>query len=180
MYGLIHGAVRSMVEKHAGRDTWQRVAAEAGVGQAELLTMRSYDDDITFAIVNAAASVLEQPPAAFMEELGRYWVLEFAPRDYGALLDHAGPGLFRFLENLNDLHDRITTAFIEFRPPSFSVESIAEGTLVHYRSDRTGLEPFVLGLLQGLAERFGTPMRIDILAAEANAAVFLVTEALHD
>jgi hypothetical protein len=48
------------------------------------------------------------------------------------------------------------------RPPSFQVERIegGHGLLLHYRSERTGLAPMVIGLLKGLGQRFSQDIEI--------------------
>ena len=51
----------------------------------------------------------------------------------------------------------IASSSVQLRKlPRFSVEDLADGALrVHYRSEREGLAPIVVGLLRGLAGRFG-------------------------
>jgi guanylate cyclase soluble subunit beta len=154
MYGLIHTAMKSMVINQFDEQTWQQIAQEANFTQEQMLTMRVYDDASTFALVEATASVLKTSVANCLREFGRYWVMEFAPCDYGVLLDHTGSNMLRFLENLNGLHDRVATSFSEFKPPRFRLETSAVGPLVHYESNRSGLAEFVVGLLEGLALRF--------------------------
>jgi hypothetical protein len=48
-------------------------------------------------------------------------------------------------------------------PPTFLVSHVTPSSLVlEYRSKRAGLQPFVIGLLHGLAEMFKTPIRIEL------------------
>jgi hypothetical protein len=66
-----------------------------------------------------------------------------------------------FLANLDGMHTRIQLAFPDLRPPSFAVSEVAtEGgrtghLTLDYHSERLGLAPLVLGLLEGLGLRFG-------------------------
>ena len=64
--------------------------------------------------------------------------------------------------NLDNLHSHVGLTFPALRPPSFSVERIdgGGGLLLHYRSQRTGLAPMVIGLLKGLGRRFSQEISV--------------------
>ena len=84
-----------------------------------------------------------------------------AAKEYSALMRATGQDMLSFLENLNGLHDRISSTFLDYRPPSFLVDRDAAGAVgVLYISERVGLTPFVEGLLSGLASWFGETMDI--------------------
>lgn len=167
MYGLIHSALRKMVIDDQGEASWQALSHRAGIGQETMLTMRAYDDSISYALFGAAAEHLECPMHTALEDFGQYWICDFAPEYYGALLGQMGNDPFDFIRHLNDLHDRIATAFPEFRPPLFDVETLDDHSIhVHYRSTRRGLTPFVSGLLAGLERRFGQPLSIELEQTE--------------
>jgi hypothetical protein len=52
-------------------------------------------------------------------------------------------------------------AFTNLHQPSFHVEEGPAGSLLlHYRSVRRGLGPFVVGLVEGLGQRFSTPVEV--------------------
>jgi hypothetical protein len=77
-----------------------------------------------------------------------------------------GTSLQEFLVNLDNLHSHVGLTFPELRPPSFEVERIpgeADSLLLHYRSQRTGLAPMVVGLLRGLGKRFSQEIRVQRL-----------------
>ena len=155
MYGLINSSLQSMIRDKFGDEQWDKVLIASGVPEDSFLSMRSYDDAITYDLVGAASAVLGAPAEACLEMFGEWWVLETAARSYGPLMDAAGGDLVQFLRNMNALHDRITGTFINYVPPEFRVESLDGGRhRIHYVSKRQGLTPFVVGLLKGLAKRF--------------------------
>ena len=160
MYGLINNSLKTMILKDFGEEKWQQVLAASGVPEDSFLSMRQYEDDITYDLAGAASEVLGAPVAACLEMFGEHWVLETASKSYGMLLDAAGGDMITFLGNMNALHDRITSTFLDYIPPEFMVEQHGETYLIHYYSKRQGLTPFVVGLLKGLAIRFNSDMRI--------------------
>ena len=161
MYGLINNALKSMILDKFGEEQWQAVLTASGVPEDSFLTMRSYDDSITYQLAGAASEVLGAPVEACLEMFGEYWVLETAGKSYGPLMDASGQNMVDFLRNMNSLHDRITGTFLNYVPPEFRVDDLGDKRYtVHYISTREGLTPFVVGLLKGLAIRFNADMEI--------------------
>lgn len=160
MYGLINKSLKDMIQMQFGEDKWQEVLTASGVPEDSFLSMHSYEDDITFSLARAASDVLGAPIDACLEMFGKHWVLETASKSYGMLLDAAGRDMIGFLRNMNSLHDRITSTFLDYVPPEFHVYEDGAGFNIHYVSKRQGLNSFVVGLLQGLGTRFGTEVII--------------------
>lgn len=161
MYGLINSSLQNMIRKNFGDGTWDKIISESGVPLDSFLSMRSYDDEITYKLVGATSTVLNTPASECLRLFGHHWVLEVAGKSYGPLLDAAGNDMVEFLRNMNALHDRISGTFVEFVPPQFKVEEVTDGHYnIHYLSTREGLSPFVYGLLEGLAIRFNSELTI--------------------
>ncbi|MEH6611280.1 MAG: heme NO-binding domain-containing protein [Halioglobus sp.] len=160
MYGLINNSLKSMILEQFGEEQWQKVLSSSGVSEDSFLTMRSYDDSITYSLAGAAAEVLGAPVEVCLEMFGEYWVLETATKSYGMLLNATGQDMIEFLGNMNALHDRITSTFLNYTPPEFFIETKESHHLIHYVSQREGLTPFVVGLLKGLAKRFNSTLTI--------------------
>ena len=155
MYGIINKALKDMILERFGTGTWTEVLSESGVPDESFLRMRSYDDQVTYALVGAASKVLKAPAEDCLDMFGVYWVETIATKDYATLMGSAGSSLVEFLKNLNAMHDRIATTFLDYVPPYFRVDDNPDGSyLLHYISSREGLTPFVRGLLKGLAARF--------------------------
>lgn len=159
MYGLINNALKDMVCDKFGEDTWKEVLAKSEVPDDSFLTMRSYDDSVTYSLAGAASEVVGAPVETCLEMFGEYWVLETASKSYDMLLKAAGKDMVEFLGNMNSLHDRITSTFLNYVPPEFFVEELEERYLIHYVSQREGLTPFVVGILKGLGTRFSTNVK---------------------
>lgn len=168
MYGLVNRAVEDLVKQTKGEDGWRRVCAHAQVGADGFVAVRSYPDDVTVRLVGSVSREMALPPEQVLEAFGEHWILYTAEQGYGEMLRSAGGNLREVLANLDDMHSRIETAFPEMSPPHFAVQDLgpAEFDLV-YESTREGLAPMVLGLVRGLARRFG--QRIEIAHTEGRA-----------
>jgi hypothetical protein len=105
-------------------------------------------------------------------------VLVTATKSYGLLLDAAGSDIVEFLENLNIMHDRITSTFLNYVPPEFHVTDNGDGYTIRYISKRQGLTPFVVGLLKGLAIRFDCKLdilnQVEVVTQEGTNTTFKV------
>lgn len=164
MYGLVHRAIQDLVTSRFGEQAWSEIRAKAGVEADSFVAMQSYDDGLTFRIVQATSEVLELPVPQVLEAFGEYWTVYTIEEGYGELLELMGSSLEEFLENLDSMHSRIATAMPNLVPPSFDRESQADGSsILHYRSEREGLAPMVLGLLRGLGPRFGVDLQVEQL-----------------
>jgi guanylate cyclase soluble subunit beta len=98
-----------------------------------------------------------------LDAFGYYWATVVAPGSYGLLLNSTGSNLLEFLQHTNNLHDRITSTFIGYMPPYFEVSHTDNRIALRYESKREGLTPFVIGVIKGLAERFGSTLTFEPL-----------------
>ena len=176
MYGLVNRAVEGLVTEKFGADAWLRICQRADLEDASFVAMEAYDDAITYSLVAAASAELGLEPAAVLEAFGDYWTTYTIEEGYGDLLTMMGNSLEEFLDNLDSMHARIAGTMPELMPPSFEREANDDGSsVVHYRSEREGLAPMVLGLLKGLARRFSVAIEIEQLACDTPGhARFLV------
>ena len=134
-----------------------------GLDVPVFVAMETYDDAITYSLVDAASEELGQSPNQVLEAFGEHWILFTGNNGYGPLLSAMGTTLPQFLGNLDMMHSRIALNMDALRPPSFACEELEEGRLlVSYWSDRPGLAPMVTGLLRGLGRRFDLQMTVTL------------------
>jgi hypothetical protein len=165
MYGLINRAIRDMVLANQGEATWIRVLERAGTQAEHFEAMEPYPDALTHQLIEAASAELQLHPHAFMRSFGEFWVTYTAAEGYGQLMDLAGSSLPEFLQNLDDLHARVGVHFPRLTPPSFETQAHEPGSMhLHYHSQREGLAPMVIGLVEGLGQRFDTAVEVDQIA----------------
>jgi len=155
MYGMIHRAMRQMVQEELGEEAWLALEQKLDIGPTELLTGMVYDDALTLEIVAEAAARFNLSVDQILEAFGQYWVRFAGQGSLSSIMKFTGQNLASFITNLDRLHLAVGSAMPGARLPTFSTLENAPGHLVvEYRSDRVGMEPFVKGLLQGLMDRF--------------------------
>lgn len=168
MYGLVNQAIRDMILQNHGEEVWTRVRQRAELQVDTFEGMEPYPDDLTHRLVKAVSVELATPPHAVLRAMGEFWVKCTAAAGYGPLMEMAGSSLPEFLHNLDDLHARVGVNFPGLVPPSFDAEDQDEGTMhLHYHSKRQGLAPMVIGLVEGLGDRFETPVDVEQLACRS-------------
>jgi len=168
MYGLVNRAIRGLVEERFCAEAWQKISERAGVATEGFVAMDAYEDAITYGLVGAASEELGLEPSAILEAFGEYWTLYTIEEGYGDMLSMMGSSMEEFLDNLDSMHKRIQETMPELVPPSFDREEQGDGSsILHYRSERAGLAPMVVGLLKGLASRFDTRLEIEQLSSPA-------------
>ena len=171
MYGLIHRAIRGCVQQHHGEEAWNQVRKAAEVNDSHFVSLQSFPDDIAYGLIGKACELLSLEPDAMLHSLGRYWVLTTAKEEYGPILDFGGRDLMSFLKNLDAMHEQVAISFSNLQQPSFSVSTDDDGSaLLHYKSLRSGLSSFVVGLLDGLSERFEQQIDVEQVQAKATGA----------
>ena len=103
--------------------------------------------------------------------LRKHWILYTARRGYGAIFDTMGRTLPEFLANLDMMHARLSLSMPEMRPPSFVSEQLSDHQIrLEYWSERAGLAPMVIGLLEGLGEMYSLTVSIVQTVDRANGA----------
>ena len=85
------------------------------------------------------------------------------------MLKLAGDSFSEFLQNLDNLHARLGLSFPKLKPPAFHCTEVTDKSLrLHYRSEREGLAPMVIGLLNGLGKMFDTEVSVSLDKARTN------------
>jgi hypothetical protein len=153
MYGMVNKAIEGLITENFGEETWEKIVDKSGVEDDTFISLEPYPDAVTYQLVGAASEVLDTPAAELLQAFGVYWTKYVGTQGYGELMALDDKPLGEFLAELNDMHTRVAITFPDLHPPEFSVESPEDNVHdVHYRSERPGLGPMVLGLLEGLLE----------------------------
>ena len=162
MYGLVNKAIQDMIIMNHGQEVWGEIREKAGLEDERIVSLKSYPDKLTYSLVHAACTRLEAEADDILKAFGEYWVLYTAEEGYGDMMDFTGSTLPEFLKNLDLLHLRVKNLMPHLQPPKFSCENETENSIeLIYESNRDGLVPMVIGLLEGLGKRFETELTVE-------------------
>ncbi len=171
MYGLVNTAVADLARAVGGEDAWTAIRTRAGVDEESFVSMTGYPDELTFRLVAAASDELGLSEQQVLTAFGRHWVQYTAQVGWGPLLQATGGTLPEVLSGLDAMHARVRLMMPQLRPPSFTCTDVTGSSLVlHYWSDRPGLAPMVVGLVEGLAELLGGSASAQHVRAAADGA----------
>lgn len=175
MYGMIHRGLRQMVIEQSGESVWSRIEDKLGIGPEHLISVQTYDDSLTLAIIGSVAEELRLSLSQCLVAYGRYWIRFAAQGAYGGLMNFTGTDFCTFIENLDRMHQTVHAAMSEAIVPSFKITGRGEDYIkVEYRSEREGLEPFVAGLLEGLLDHFAITGNVEPVSKCDNAPEFII------
>ena len=161
MNGLINRAVEQFVVSMKGEAGWRGVCADAGIQADGFVSMQSYDDELTYRLVDAASKRLALPPVQVLQAIGKLWITYIFKEGYGDVITATGTNLREFLTNLNEMHCRIEIVFTKMRAPQFRIEDVSDTEFrLCYASERSGLAPMVIGIVDALAQHFGQSVEI--------------------
>ena len=95
-------------------------------------------------------------PATLLEMFGEQFLLWCQESGYSKTLQLLGRSLQDFLTNLDALHDHLSIIYPQMDAPSFRcTEGLRKSEfLLHYYSDRSGLENIVMGIVKSVAREF--------------------------
>ena len=148
------------------------------------LTVKSvFIDEVQLYIIIHTTGLDQSTVLEMFGEQFLLWCMEYGQSETLRLL---GRSLQDFLANLDSLHDHVSTIYPHMAAPSFrcSPGRRTDEFLLHYHSQRKGLEPLVVGLVKGVArEYFKMEVRIELLTKkgeeESDHSVFTVQEVAH-
>ena len=95
---------------------------------------------------------------------------------YDSILRLLGGNLVDFLQNMDALHDHLSTIYPGMRAPSFRCSERDDGTvLLHYHSERRNLEHVVIGVIRTAARKLhNRDVTIEFLERKGDHAAFLI------
>jgi hypothetical protein len=171
MYGLVNRALEELIVQKYGEEKWAEVKEKARVEVDAFISNEAYPDDVTYNLNGAAHEALGVCVPDLMHEFGALWVTKTARENYGAPLRAAGATPKEFLINLPQFHARVPLIHPKLQPHEFKCTDVGEDSLkLHHLTHRPGLVDFAVGLLDGLAELYKTPVTVTLLKAKAQGA----------
>ncbi|KAK5643100.1 hypothetical protein RI129_006945 [Pyrocoelia pectoralis] len=182
MYGFVNYALELLVVKTFGDETWEMIKKNADLEmEGQFLVRQIYEDELTYNLISAAVKVLNIPATAILELFGKTFFEFCQDSGYDKILQVLGATPRDFLQNLDALHDHLGTLYPGMKAPSFRcTERPEDGALIlHYYSDRPGLEHIVIGIVKTVASKLhDTEVEVEIIRTKQDCdhVQFLITE----
>lgn len=155
MYGIVNNALKDLVLTAAGPEAWIAITQAAGYEGISIEDTKNYDDDVTLKIVATACEHLGMELEDVLYSFGRHWVLFTENKGWAKHFMLPADSFLGVLEGLDELHTRVKDAMPDGDMPFFNLSKDGHDYTLEYHSSREGLAPMVLGIIDGLAERFG-------------------------
>ncbi len=156
MHGLINRSVQCFVRDIYGPELWDRVTEVLDLGFDNFETMLSYEDQITYDLVDVLAGQLGKPSEDLLEDLGTYLVSHPNVQSLRRLLRFGGVSFEDFLHSLDDLPDRARLAVSDLELPQLELRAHAQGVFsLHCTSPHPGFGHVVLGVMRAMADDYG-------------------------
>ncbi len=178
MYGMVNKVIRQILVEDYGDSLWQKILLQDSTFADKIYDLEQFEDASTYNIIRYASELLEVSAEKLLIHLGERWIEVTSDGDYQEYYQLGGRDFFTFLTNLDRMHECLGKTFTQLSPPSFELQrqSAKQAHLI-YRSQRQGLEPFVLGLLQGLSKYFNQPAEIRLIPelSEEGQQFFTIT-----
>ncbi|CAO1395465.1 unnamed protein product [Diamesa serratosioi] len=165
-YGFVNYALELLVLKNFGLEIWEKIKKKAEVAmEGQFLVRQIYDDEITYNLIGAAVEILNIPADDILELFGKTFFEFCQDSGYDKILQVLGATPRDFLQNLDALHDHLGTLYPGMRAPSFRCTEEPDGSLIlHYYSERPGLEHIVIGIVRAVASKLhGVEVEIKII-----------------
>ncbi|XP_038107536.1 guanylate cyclase soluble subunit beta-1 isoform X2 [Culex quinquefasciatus] len=165
MYGFVNYALELLVLKNFGTNIWEQIKKQAQVNmEGQFLVRQIYEDDITYNLIEAAVAILNIPAGDILELFGKTFFEFCQDSGYDKILQVLGATPRDFLQNLDALHDHLGTLYPGMRAPSFRCTETDGQLVLHYYSERPGLEHIVIGIVKAVASKLhGVDVEIKII-----------------
>lgn len=167
MYGFVNYALELLVLRKFGEEAWEAIKKEAELEmEGHFLVRMVYEDSLSYDLVGAASKVLNIPAGQILELFGKMFFDFCQESGYDKILQVLGCTTKDFLQNLDALHDHLATIYPGMRAPSFRCTNRESdgATVLHYYSERDGLEPIVIGIVKEVALKLhNAEVNVDII-----------------
>lgn len=176
MHGLINRAIQCFFRDSYGRNRWEDVARNADLGFTEFEAMLHYDDVITEAVLDAAASTLGVSRETVLEDIGTYLVSHPNVEALRRLLRFGGVSFVEFLHSLDELPDRARLAVDDLDLPRMELREFgANSFTLTCRYQRKGFGHVMMGVLRTLADDYGALVFLEYQGGGKQTEVIEIT-----
>tara|TARA_R110002073_G_scaffold64232_4_gene160934 strand:+ start:3120 stop:3725 length:606 start_codon:yes stop_codon:yes gene_type:complete len=185
MHGLVNKSIQSFITDSFGAPAWDAVMRRSGfsgsIGPDGFEAMQIYEDQVTFAVIDAAVDLLRRPRESLLEDLGTFLISNEKLEPLRRLLRFGGVSFTDFLYSLDDLQGRSALAVPELALPELTVEETGSNTFVlNCRHGAQGFGHVLVGILRALADDYGALAVLEYSSDQQNALHEQIYIEVHD
>jgi len=172
MKGVIVLALKEMVIKKFGPETWDNILAKSRVDKGPLfLPISDIDDQVVLRMIHSVGEILRLSPVQVADAFGEYWVTVYSQKIYRAYYEGCKTAK-DFLLKMDAVHVAATRSLPNAHPPRFEYTWKDEKTLImKYKSPR-GLIDFMIGLIRGVGKFYGEALTVTKLGNDEAEIIF--------
>lgn len=167
MYGIVNQSMAELIYQSFGKEKWDTIRQASGVEFDFFRKDQTFDDFISFELIETASSVLKIPKRELLKTFGFHWIQVSARKKYGDLFLSYGNTFRDFVLNLPNLNSGMLLVYPRLNPPEFLIETNSDTQLLlHCYHKRGGSTDFIIGVLQGIGVLFDTTIELKFLSSE--------------
>lgn len=156
MHGLVNRAIQSFVCDTYGPVIWAETTTIANLDFIEFEAMLTYDDALTYEVLDALETLLNSSRENILEDIGTYLVSHPTTESLRRLLRFGGVDYIEFLHSLDDLPERARLAVPELALPQLELHDHAANRFsLSINSGPPGFGYVMMGILRSLADDYG-------------------------
>ena len=157
MHGIIFDQLREFANARLGARGWERLTAEAKLGNRMYLAFNAYPDPEMVQLLEAACRLTGLSTQAVLEDFGQFIV----PGLVKTYRVHFRPEwtLFDFVEHIERIHDKVRSDRNATPPKLFTHREGPQQVRVTYRSERK-LCALGVGFIKGLSHAMKQPVTV--------------------
>jgi hypothetical protein len=161
MDGLIHQSFKGLVLSKYGERTWDTLIQSENISNDSFIATREYSDSLLFRMIESTSDLIDVDSTSLLREFGYHFIMVTARENYRSMIRFHGSSGIMLLKNLNAMHARLKSTFVNYEAPVFEVCDVQERscTLI-YLSKRSGLKEFVVGLIRGVADFYNEKIEL--------------------
>ena len=165
MLGVVNKVIEAFVCQRYGDGLWADLLIDVSLPGYEFEAMLTYDDGITYDLIDRLAKRQSKMHQDVLEDIGGYLVAEDSQASIRRLLRFGGATFEDFLLSLDDLNDRVALALDILEMPTIRVVPLsAEKVHIHVDPKWHGFSDVLVGLLRALADDYRALVFMDRLS----------------
>jgi hypothetical protein len=156
MHGLINRGLECFLRDTYGVAVWDDVVERVGLRDGRFEAMMHYDDQVTHAVIAAAADRIAVPPDMLLEDLGTYLVSHPNTEAIRRLMRFGGATFEDYVHSIEDLPERVRLAVPDLSVPAIDLTEEGPGAFgLTIGPGLPGFGAVLVGMLRTMADDYG-------------------------